>query len=517
MDDKEILKESEGMACHAEFTSHARVDFPEVTWWKHPGLRKLYIVMPILFLGSSTNGYDGSLLNGLQTMTPWEDYFNNPSGSTLGLFTAIQNIGGFCSLFFASYTADIFGRKKGVAIGLVVLFIGTVIQVVPSVNSNMFLAGRFLVGLGSNISQASAPLLITELVHPQHRGRLTTMYNTLWYVGAIVAAWTVFGTIKYTSEAAWRIPVGMQAAMPAIQFFGIWFVPESPRWLCAKDRPEEAFEVLVKYHANGDRQDPFCAFEFSEIQDTIRLEKENTDDGWMVLVQTPGNRKRLFLIVLTGFFSQCSGNGLVSYYIHDILKSVGIESSFDQSMINGALTIWCFLIAIGTSAFLVDVLGRRMLFMIAGIGMLISFSIWTGCSAVYEKTGDHSAGSAVIAMIFLFYGAAGFAWPGLTVAYTAEILPFNIRAKGLTVAMAVTAASSVFNQYVNPIGLESLQWRFYFVYIAILVIECFCIWIFFVETKGPTLEEIAALFDGENANVAGNELTLRSETKSGNP
>lgn len=99
------------------------------------------------------------------------------------------------------------------------------------------------------MSQGSAPLLITELAYPQHRGKLTTMYNTLWYLGSIIAAWTVFGTIKYTSEASWRIPVGMQAAMPLIQVIGIWFLPESPRWLCAKDRPDEAFDVLIKvYH-----------------------------------------------------------------------------------------------------------------------------------------------------------------------------------------------------------------------------------------------------------------------------
>jgi hypothetical protein len=59
---------------------------------------------------------------------------------------------------------------------------------------------------------------------------------------------------------------------------------------------------------------------------------------------------------------------------------------------------------------------------------------------------------------------------------------------------------------VNPIGLQHLAWKFYFVYIAILVIECLCIWFLFVETRGPVLEEIARLFDGDRANVAGNDV-----------
>jgi hypothetical protein len=59
---------------------------------------------------------------------------------------------------------------------------------------------------------------------------------------------------------------------------------------------------------------------------------------------------------------------------------------------------------------------------------------------------------------------------------------------------------------VNPIGLQHLAWKFYFVYIAILVIECLCIWFLFVETRGPTLEEIARLFDGAEANVSGKQV-----------
>ncbi|KEZ42102.1 hypothetical protein SAPIO_CDS6339 [Scedosporium apiospermum] len=479
-----------------------RLEVPHVIWWKHAGLRKLYCMMPILFLASTTTGYDGSLLNGLQTMEPWQEYFDHPDGSRLGLFTAIMNIGAASALLFSSYIADLFGRRVGSAIGLLIIFMGTILQVVPTVNQAMFLAGRYFVGLGANISQGSAPLLIMELAYPQHRGKVTTMYNTLWYVGSIISAWTVFGTIKYEGDAAWRVPVALQALMPLVMFVLIWLLPESPRWLCSKDRLEEALQVLIKYHANGDSNDPFVHAEFAEIQETIRLEKESSKESWLVLVQTPGNRKRMLLIALTAFFSQCSGNGLVSYYLHDILNSVGITSSYNQSLINGGLQIWSLLVAIGFSVFLVDKFGRKTLFMIAGVGMLVSFSVWTGCSAVYEKTQNKGAGGAVIGMIFLFYGVAGFAWPGLTVAYCAEILPYNIRAKGLAVNLAIVSLAGVFNQYVNPVGLSDLQWKFYFVYIAILVIECLCIWFLFIETKGPTLEEIAELFDGEDAYVA---------------
>lgn len=72
-----------------------------------------------------------------------------------------------------------------------------------------------------------------------------------------------------------------------------------------------------------------------------------------------------------------------SYYLHDILESVGMTDSYGQSVFNGGLQIWSFLVAIGFSAMLVDRFGRKKLFMIAAIGMLITFSIWTVCSAIY--------------------------------------------------------------------------------------------------------------------------------------
>lgn len=184
----------------------------------------------------------------------------------------------------------------------------------------MYLAGRFLVGFGSNISNGTCPLLITEVSHPRHRGRITTIYNTLWYLGSIIAAWTTYGTlIHLTTNLQWRLPSGLQCLMPGIQILALYLVPESPRYHIARGQPEKARQMLIKYHGNG-QDTQFVQWEFEEISNTIRLEREAaSSSGWAELVRTPGNRKRCILIIATAIFSQCSGNSLVrlTLYIPD--------------------------------------------------------------------------------------------------------------------------------------------------------------------------------------------------------
>ncbi len=107
------------------------------------------------------------------------------------------------------------------------------------------------------------------------------LFNESWYAGAIIAAGTTLGTYSRPDNWAWRIPSLVQIVPSLLQLTFIWFIPESPRWLVSRDRHEEAFEILVKYHAEGDRESALVRAEFAEIQQTVKFEMENSKRRWM--------------------------------------------------------------------------------------------------------------------------------------------------------------------------------------------------------------------------------------------
>jgi len=376
-----------------------------------------------------------------------------------------------------------------------------------------------LVGFGISIAQGTAPLLITELAHPQHRAKLTSLYNTGYYVGAIIAAGTTLGTFSIKSNWAWRIPSILQAAPSVFQFAFIWWVPESPRYLISKGRNEQAFGILAKYHANGDHTSKLVQFEYDEVKKTIELESVLTETGWGEIIRTAANRKRLFIVLALGLFSQWSGNGLVSYYLNTVLTEIGIDDSQTQLKINLGLSCYNGLIA-SSFAFGVDRFGRRPLFLVSTFGMLGAFVFWTICSALNAKTHSSGTGIGVIVFIFLYYTFYNMAYSGLLVGYSVEILPYRIRAKGLTLLFFAVDAALFFNQYVNPIGLGNIGWKYYIFYDCFLAIECAVVYFYFIETKNQnTLEEMADLFGdgagqqkGELMGAKGTELAqIRSE------
>ncbi|KAJ3480655.1 hypothetical protein NLI96_g8199 [Meripilus lineatus] len=412
---------------------------------------------------------------------------------------AAQVIGSILGLPFSPYLSDNLGRRPTLFIGSVVMLVGVALQAASS-SIGMFIGARGIIGFGLTFALNAAPLLITELAYPTQRGKLTSMYNALWYFGSIVAAWVCFGAFHRAdgSSWSWRIPSLVQAFAPVMQVCLIWFIPESPRFLVAQGRESEASRILARYHANrGDERDPLVVFEMAQIRHALKMEKEAAKSAsWSSLYSTPGNRRRMAIIIALAIFSQWSGNGLVSYYINLVLEGVGITETGTKAAINGGLQVWN-LVAAMTGALLVDKLGRRTLFIISNAGMLIDFGCWTVTTALYNYLGITAAARATIPFMFLFYFFYDIAYTPMLIAYTLEILPFNIRAKGFAIMNLVVSLTLAFNQFVNPWALDAIGWKYYLVYCGWLIIELVFVVAFIVETRGRTLEETAALFDGE--------------------
>jgi len=116
----------------------------------------------------------------------------------------------------------------------------------------------------------------------------------------------------------------------------------------------------------------------------------------------------------------------------------------------------------------------------------------------------------VIATIFIYYVFYNTAWSGLLVGYSVEILPYNIRAKGMTVLWFAIDAVLFFNQYVNPIALRKIHWKYYIVYTVWLAFELFIVWKFYIETRNTPLEEIVKHFDGDAAILGGQAANEKS-------
>lgn len=390
--------------------------------------------------------------------------------------------------------------------GDIILFVGIILQA-SAQNMPMFIVSRFIGGVGGSFG--TGPYLITELAHPQHRAIVTTMYNTCYSIGAIIAAWATYGTLTLQSEWAWRLPSLLQIVTPGIQFALIWFVPESPRFLISKDKTEEARGILEKYHGPCSGSE-FVDAEFNEIYQTMQLEKRFAKKGIKELWSSKGNRHRLAICIALGIAANTVGNGILSYYLHQVLDSIGYTSPRLQLRINGAMQVYNWVFSLGVT-FFVDLVGRRRLFLISVGGMLCVFVAWTVCSALYTQNKGSGEARGILACIFLYYTFSDLAFSGLYQAYACEVLPYDLRAKGLAVVVICAYAANFFGTYVNPVGLANAGWKYYLLYDCWLVVVFVVFYFLLVETKNTTLEEVSVIFDGEDALVGGGKDMSRRE------
>jgi MFS family permease len=305
-------------------------------WYRIGSVVKLYFLLLAALMTSSSWGFDLSMTNSLQSVDHFMDYFGNPQGARLGFYGASASVGGIVATFTSGYLVDKLGRRALCAIGSAIVISMAVMQTFAT-SFPMFIAGKMILGFGANLQQVGGPVLVVELAHPKSREALSSLYNTSIYIGLIAGAWITVGTFSIDSNWSWKIPCILQVVLPGYQFFMIWLCPESPRWLAAKGRTDEARQILIKYHGDGVYNE-LVQMEMQEILASLEADKTQikfNKDGLKSILGSRGNLHRLFISFVTAVASQCAGSGLISSYLPAVLDQIGFESSADKTLING--------------------------------------------------------------------------------------------------------------------------------------------------------------------------------------
>lgn len=127
----------------------------------------------------------------------------------------------------------------------------------------------------------------------------------------------------------------------------------------------------------------------------------------------------------------------------------------------------------------------------------------------FAKHKHPNVGIAVIPFLYIFYAFYDICLTILPTLYIPEIMPFHLRSKGMAIYGFSQAVAVSFNQWVNPVALAAIAWKYYFVYIAVQIAFIAFAWYFLLETKGLTIEEVALVFDKNSRQEV--DETLQSE------
>lgn len=358
----------------------------------------------------------------------------------------------------------------------------------------MYIIARMLLGFGILFAIVSGSSLIGELAYPKERPFMTSLFNASYFIGSIVAAAISIKTTDIMGDWGWRIPSLLQICPSLLQICTVWLLPESPRWLISRDREEEAFAVLVKYHAEGDNNSALVQAEMAQIRSTIKLEMENSKQTWMDMVRTPGMRRRVVIASFLGLFTQMSGNTLLSYYQKLLFNLMGFTNDSVKTRINMANQCWSLMNAV-VIALVVTRFRRRWMFMLSAGSMVMVFmaiTITLHAMQVADKA-DTKNNAAQIASLFFYFAYSpcyNIGNNSLTYTYLVELFPYAQRTMGIGTEQIFGKLAGFFSIYVNPIALTAIEWRYFAIYCGWISFEFLFVYFMYPETYNRTLEEL---------------------------
>jgi len=437
------------------------------------GKRFVYLAAAISALGGMLFGYDIGVISGAILFIQ-KDFSLSPGMEEIVVSSVL--LGSLVGAAVGGVLADRLGRRSLLMIAAVVFGLGA-IGAALAPGTTWLVVARFVGGTAIGIASFVAPLYISEIAPVEIRGTLVAI-NQVALTSGIVLSYLI--DYVFAGAQAWRWMFAL-AVIPAAAFgTGLWFIPNSPRWLVGRGHVDQARAVLTRIRGPHEVEG-----ELREIQRSAAQQKAQ----WSELL-SPFLRPAMLVGVGLAVAQQITGINTVIYYAPTIFKFAGLSSasvailaSVGVGVVNVALTV--------VAMQLIDRVGRRPLLLVSLAGMALSLFVLGLAFSLPQLSG--SLGWIAVVSLMVYVGSFAVGLGPVFWLVLSEIYPLRIRGRAMSVGTAANWSANLmvavsFLTLTHVVGRPATFWLYAIVSIGAWLFAFFLV----PETKGRSLEEIEA-------------------------
>lgn len=486
------LSEEEKQVVHHELTHK----------WAHP--LTLYMTIIVCSIGAATQGWDQTGSNGANLSFPTEFHIDAAEGTPnylhdsyiVGIVNAAPYLG---SAGFGCWISDPLNNwlgRRGVIFVTALCLIATPIGSAFSKSWQGLFVCRLVLGFGMGAKGSTVPIFAAENAPASIRGALVMSWQ-LWTAFGIFLGFCANCVVMNTGKISWRLQLA-SAFIPALPLaIGIYFCPESPRWLMKKDRYPKAFKSLIRLrnHPVQAARDLYYIHTLLKEEEKI-IRKSNYFARISELFTIPRVRRATVASGVVMLAQQMCGINIIAFYSSTIFVKSGFtqKEALYASLGFGAIN---FVFAF-PAIFTIDTFGRRSLLLFTFPNMAWSLLV-AGCGTLIDRNVQDTLSKPRLGVVATFvYVFAMFYSPGegpVPFTYSAEVFPLAQREVGMGWAVTVCLGfAAILSIFLPPMLLVMKPWGTFFFYAGLNLVAFCLIFLFVPETKQLTLEELDSVF-----------------------
>ncbi len=439
-------------------------------------------------LGGLLFGYDTGVISGAILFIK-KDFDLSPFLE--GAVVAVLLLGALVGAATAGPLNDRIGRRRLLLIAAVIFTVGALGAAVAP-DTGVLIAFRFILGLAVGTAALTVPLYLAEIAPPESRGAIGSL-NQLMVVSGILLAFVVNAFLAPAEE--WRWMLGLAVVPSIVLFAGMYFMPETPRFLVRKGREDEARAVLERIMDLDDVD--------AELEEIRKVDAEEQQGAGLADLKQDWMRPALTVAIGLAVFQQLVGINTIIYYAPTTLTNVGYGDSaaITANIIIGVVNVGMTLVAIK----LVDRVGRKPLLLVGLAGMILSLTVLGLSLTIMSEPKQASDPAAIVTLVCLGTFIASFAatWGPVVWVMLPEILPLHVRGAAMGVAIALHWLANFAVSQTFPLLIDAFSPGAVFLgYAGVGVFATLFVLAKVEETKGRSLEEIEEALHDDDVGAA---------------